>query len=77
MRRFRTTKIIKVEQLVIVIEVEQVSASEVANIDKFTRFQTFAQIAITQILDNFIVIDGQIICDIRAFTAETLRFSKN
>ena len=46
MRRFRTTKIIKVEQLVIVIEVEQVSALEDANIDKFTRFQTFVQIAI-------------------------------
>ena len=41
-----TTKIIKIEHLVIVIEVEQVLASEDANIDKFTRFQTFAQIEI-------------------------------
>ena len=30
------------------IEVEQVSASEDANIDKFTQFQTFVQIAIMQ-----------------------------
>ena len=34
--------------MVIVIEVEQVLALEDANIDKFTRFQTFAQIAITK-----------------------------
>ena len=33
--------------LVIAIETEQVPASENANIDKFTRFQTFAQIAIS------------------------------
>ena len=31
-----TTKIIKIEHLVIVIEVEQVSTLEDANIDKFT-----------------------------------------
>ena len=36
----------KIEQLVIVIEVEQVLALEDVNIDKFTRFQTFAQIEI-------------------------------
>ena len=36
----------KIEQLVITIKVEQVSASEGANIDKFTWFQTFAHIAI-------------------------------
>ena len=45
-----TTKIIKIEHLVIAIEVEQVSASEDANIDKFTRFQIFAQIAIKVLL---------------------------
>ena len=33
--------------LVIAIETEQVPALENANIDKFTRFQTFAQIAIS------------------------------
>ena len=42
----KTTKIIIIERLVIAIEVEQVPTSENANIDKFTRFQTFAQIAI-------------------------------
>ena len=43
----KTTKIIIIEMLVIAIETEQVPASENANIDKFTRFQTFAQIAIS------------------------------
>ena len=47
-----TTKIIKIEHLVIAIEVEQVSASEDANIDKFTRFQTFAQIAIKLLMSS-------------------------
>jgi hypothetical protein len=42
----KTTKISIIERLVIAIEAEQVPASENANIDKFTRFQTFAQIAI-------------------------------
>ena len=42
----KTTKIIIIERLVIAIEAEQVPASENANIDKFTRFQTFVQIAI-------------------------------
>ena len=42
----KTTKIIMIERLVIAIEAEQVPASENANIDKFTWFQTFVQIAI-------------------------------
>ena len=42
----KTTKIIIIERLVIVIEAEQVPTSENANIGKFTQFQTFAQIAI-------------------------------
>ena len=42
----KTTKISIIERLVIAIEAEQVPVSENANIDKFTRFQTFAQIAI-------------------------------
>ena len=42
----KTTKIIIIERLVIAIEAEQVPALENANIDKFTRFQTFVQIAI-------------------------------
>jgi hypothetical protein len=40
-------KIIEFERLVIAIEAAQVSASEDAQIEKFTRFQTFAQTAIT------------------------------
>ena len=40
------TKIIEIEQLVIAIEAAQVSASEDAKFEKFTRFQTFAQTAI-------------------------------
>ena len=42
----KTTKIIIIERLVIAIGAEQVPTSENANIDKFTQFQTFAQIAI-------------------------------
>ena len=45
-----TTKIIKIEHLVIAIEDEHVSASENANVDKFTWFQTFVQIAINGIV---------------------------
>ena len=42
----QSTKIFGIEWLVIAIEAAQVSASEVSNIDKFSRFQTFAQTAI-------------------------------
>ena len=48
----KTTKIIIIERLFIAIEAEQVPTSENANIDKFTRFQTFAQIAITTALNE-------------------------
>jgi len=47
------TKIIGIQRLVVEIEAAQVSASEHAKFDRFTRFQTFAQTAITHANTQF------------------------